>query len=124
MPTNSEIKYKEMLKSMINERNENKRNKNNELKVVNNKKNKIETNLKEIEEKKLKIQKNNYDLNNIKRINEARIKKLNKQINELKIEEEKYDKLIVKKDLAIENIKKYVDDINDIHKFQIEKNIV
>ena len=113
-----------MLKSMIDERDESKRNKNNELKEVNNKKNKIEIDLKEIEEKKIRIQNKNYDLNNIKKLNAAKIKKLNKQINELKIEEEKYDKLMEKRDIAIGNIKNIVEAINSIQQIQLEKNNV
>ena len=111
---NSEIKFKLKLKTLIDKRNENKRIKNNELKEINNKKNKIEEDLKELEAKKIKMQSTNYDLNNIKKVNEAKIKRLNRQINELKIAKEKYENLIIKKDIAIKNIKNFVDAINNI----------
>ena len=114
VPYNSEIKYKQKLKIMIDKRNENKRIKNNELKEINSRKNKMEEDLKEIEAKKIKIQSTNYDLNNVKKVNEAKIKRLNKQINELKIAKEKYENLITQKDIAIKNIKKIVEDINNI----------
>ena len=53
-----------------------------------------------------------------KKINETKIKKLNKLINELQFEEEKYENLINKKDRAMEKIKNIVDEINIIKQFQ------
>ena len=57
-------------------------------------------------------------MTNAKKINETKIKKLNKLINELQFEEEKYENLINKKDRAMEKIKNIVDEINIIKQFQ------
>ena len=72
--------------------------------------------LKEKENKKINIQKSNYDLNNLKKLNEGKIKKFKKQINELKKEEENYDNLIIKKEQALDELKQIVESVNKIQK--------
>ena len=62
-----------------------------------------------MEEKKLKIQNKNIDLKNTKVINNNKIKKLNKQIEELKYSEESYDKKIKAKSHINQELKKYED---------------
>ena len=44
------------------------------------------------ENKKLKIQQSNFDLENLKKLNVTKIKKLNKQIKDLIAQEENYEK--------------------------------
>ena len=65
---------------------------------------------------KINIQKSNYDLNNLKKLNEGKIKKFKKQINELKKEEENYDNLIIKKEQALDELKQIVESVNKIQK--------
>lgn len=65
-----------------------------------------------MESKRLKVQAKNYDLVNMKKVNESKIKKLNEQINKLKTEKEKYDKQISRKDQAKEQLLSYVEDVN------------
>ena len=79
-------------------------------------KNQKEATLKEKENKKINIQKSNYDLNNLKKLNEGKIKKFKKQINELKKEEENYDNLIIKKEQALDELKQIVESVNKIQK--------
>jgi chromosome segregation ATPase len=84
------------------------------IKDLNAKKSNMEALLKESEVKKVKLQRENYDLNNVKKVNDTKIKKLNKKIDELTIEEENYEIQTHKKDKAMEQIKQFVDMINSI----------
>jgi hypothetical protein len=108
----TEKDYKEKLQTMIDDKNEFKRKKNNQLKEINTQKEDYKNKLKEMESKRLKVQAKNYDLTNMKKVNESKIKKLNKQINELKIEKEKYDKQISRRDQAKEELMSYAEEIN------------
>ena len=108
----TEKDYKEKLKTMIDDKNEFKRKKNNQIKEVNTQKKDYEDKLKEMESKRLKVQSKNYDLVNMKKVNESKIKKLNEQINKLKTEKEKYDKQISRRDQAKEELLSYVEDVN------------
>jgi hypothetical protein len=110
----TEKDYKERLKTMIDDKNEFKRKKNNQIKEINTEKEDYEEKLKEMESKRLKVQTKNYDLTNMKKVNESKIKKLNKQINELEIENEKYDKQISTKDQAKEELMSYAEEIKSI----------
>ena len=66
-------------------------------------------NIKELEEKKLKIQNKYIDLKNAKIINSNKIKKLNKQIEDLKYSEENYEKQIKVKNNINQELKKFED---------------
>ena len=113
---NLENKYKSLFKKKINERNNHIRKINLEIKEIKDEKSQKEAVLKEKENKKINIQKSNYDLNNLKKLNEGKIKKFKKQINELKKEEENYDNLIIKKEQALDELKQIVESVNKIQK--------
>ena len=70
---------------------------------------KLENDIKELEEKKLKIQNKYIDLKNAKIINSNKIKKLNKQIEDLKYSEENYEKQIKVKNNINQELKKFED---------------
>ena len=107
-------KYRELFKKKINERNNHIRKMNLEIKEMNEQKIMKEAELKEKENKKLSMQKSNYDLQNLKKLNEAKLKKFKKQINELKKQEDHYDILITKKELALLELKQIVESVNKI----------
>ena len=107
-------KYRELFKKKINERNNHIRKMNLEIKEMNEQKIMKEDELKEKENKKLSMQKSNYDLQNLKKLNEAKLKKFKKQINELKKQEDHYDILITKKELALLELKQIVESVNKI----------
>ena len=107
-------KYRELFKKKINERNNHIRKMNLEIKEMNEQKIMKEAELKEKENKKLSMQKSNYDLQNLKKLNEAKLKKFKKQINELKKQEAHYDILITKKELALLELKQIVESVNKI----------
>ena len=65
------------------------------------------------------MQKSNYNLENTRKLNENKIKKLQKQLNELKLSEENYDKQIIQKDLALEDLKKIVDSVNNMQRLRV-----
>ena len=109
---NLEHKYKALFKKKIIERNNHIRKINLEIKEINEEKSQKEAELREKENKKINIQKSNYDLQNLKKLNEAKIKKFKKQINELKKEEENYTNQITKKEQALEELKQIVESIN------------
>ena len=109
-------KYRELFKKKINERNNHIRKMNLEIKEINEQKIMKEAELKEKENKKLSMQKSNYDLQNLKKLNEAKLKKFKKQINELKKQEDHYDILITKKELALLELKQIVESVNKIQK--------
>ena len=113
-----ENKYKFLLKTKIEEKNKNKRKINSELIEINKEKTAEEEGLKEKELKKLNLQKSNYDLENSKKLNEQRIKKLSKQLNELKIQEKNYENQIIKKKEALEKLKKIVDSVNSMQQLR------
>ena len=107
-------KYRELFKKKINERNNHIRKMNLEIKEMNEQKIMKDAELKEKENKKLSMQKSNYDLQNLKKLNEAKLKKFKKQINELKKQEDHYDILITKKELALLELKQIVESVNKI----------
>lgn len=107
-------KYRELFKKKINERNNHIRKMNLEIKEMNEQKIMKDAELKEKENKKLSVQKSNYDLQNLKKLNEAKLKKFKKQINELKKQEDHYDILITKKELALLELKQIVESVNKI----------
>ena len=106
---NYEKEYKKKLNTMIKEKNEYKRKKNSDMQKIISQNKKLEGQIKELEEKKLKIQNKYIDLKNAKNINNNKIKKLNKQIEELQSSEENYDKQIKAKDRINQELKKYED---------------
>ena len=71
------------------------------------------------ENKKLKIQQSNFDLENLKKLNVTKIKKLNKQIKDLIAQEENYEKQIIKKEEALEKLKKIVESINNMQQLRV-----
>ena len=115
----SEDKYKEILKLKIEEKNIHKRKVNNELKEIELIKSKKESELRELELKKFNLQKSNYDLQNFKKLNETKIKKLKKQINDLTLEEENYINQIAHKEKALEDLKVIVDSVNSMQKLRV-----
>ena len=106
---NYEKEYKKKLNAMIKEKNEYKRKKNNEVQKLISQNKKLENDIKELEEKKLKIQNKYIDLKNAKIINSNKIKKLNKQIEDLKYSEENYEKQIKVKNNINQELKKFED---------------
>ena len=114
-----EKKYRNLLQVKIEEKNRDQRKINLELKEMNKEKEKKDAELTEKENKKIKIQQSNYDLENLKKLNVAKIKKLNKQIKDLITQEENYEKQITKKEEALENLKKIVDSINSMQQLRV-----
>ena len=100
---------KKNINAMIKEKNEYKRKKNNEVQKLISQNKKLENDIKELEEKKLKIQNKYIDLKNAKIINSNKIKKLNKQIEDLKYSEENYEKQIKVKNNINQELKKFED---------------
>ena len=82
-------------------------------------KSKKESELRELELKKFNLQKSNYDLQNFKKLNETKIKKLKKQINDLTLEEENYINQIAHKEKALEDLKVIVDSVNNMQKLRV-----
>ena len=115
----SESKYKFLLQTKIEERNVQKRKSNQELKELNEEKNKKEAELKEKETKRGSVQKSNYDLQNLKKINEAKIKKYKKQLNELKNELKEYDTQIANKEQAFQELKDIVDSVINMQNLRV-----
>ena len=110
----TERRYKEILTLMIERRNDFKRKMLRGIKDLNTKITNYEILLKETEGRKIKLQRENYDLNNVKKVNDNKIKKLNKRIDELTLEEENYEIQSSKREKAMEQIKHFVDMINSI----------
>ena len=75
--------------------------------------------MRELELKKFNLQKSNYDLQNFKKLNETKIKKLKKQINDLTLEEENYINQIAHKEKALEDLKVIVDSVNSMQKLRV-----
>ena len=75
--------------------------------------------MRELELKKFNLQKSNYDLQNFKKLNETKIKKLKKQINDLILEEENYINQIAHKEKALEDLKVIVDSVNSMQKLRV-----
>ena len=75
--------------------------------------------MRELELKKFNLQKSNYDLQNFKKLNETKIKKLKKQINDLTLEEENYINQIAHKEKALEDLKVIVDSVNNMQKLRV-----
>ena len=112
-------KYKSLLQNKINEKNRNQRKIYLEIKELNKDKERKEAELNAKEIKKFNLQKSNYNLENTRKLNENKIKKLQKQLNELKLSEENYDKQIIQKDLALEDLKKIVDSVNNMQRLRV-----
>ena len=64
-----------------------------------------ETELKGKESKKKNLLKSNYNLQNTQKFNEEKIRKLKKQLNELKIEVSNYDEQLSQKDGVLDELK-------------------
>ena len=111
-------KYKSLLQLKIDEKNRNQRKINSEIEEMNKERMKKEEELNGKELKKINVQKSNYDLENLLKLNAAKIKKLNKQLDELKIKEDDYDKQIIKKELALKKLKIIVDSVNNMQKLR------
>ena len=107
-----EKKFRALLLSKREEKNKIQRKINSEIEEITKEKMLKEAELNKKELKRLNLQKMNFETENMVKINKAKIKVLNKQLNELKIEEDNYDKQIVKKELAILELKNIVDSIN------------
>ncbi len=75
--------------------------------------------MRELELKKFNLQKSNYDLQNFKKLNETKIKKLKKQIYDLTLEEENYINQIAHKEKALEDLKVIVDSVNSMQKLRV-----
>ena len=86
---------------------------------MNKEKYKKEAELTEKETKRFSIQKSNFYLENIKKINENKIKRLNKELNELKIQEQKYDKKIAHKEEAFSRLKKMIESVSNMRYIDI-----
>ena len=114
-----EKKYKDLLQLKIDEKNKKQRIINFQLKEMNKEKNKKEAELTEKETKRFSIQKSNFYLENIKKINENKIKRLNKELNELKIQEQKYDKKIAHKEEAFSRLKKMIESVSNMRYIDI-----
>ena len=114
-----EKKYKDLLQLKIDEKNKKQRIINFQLKEMNKEKNKKEAELTEKETKRFSIQKSNFYLENIKKINENKIKRLNKELNELKMQEQKYDKKIAYKEEAFSRLKKMIESVSNMRYIDI-----
>ena len=114
-----EKKYKDLLQLKIDEKNKKQRIINFQLKEMNKEKNKKEAELTEKETKRFSIQKSNFYLENIKKINENKIKRLNKELTELKIQEQKYDKKIAYKEEAFSRLKKMIESVSNMRYIDI-----
>ena len=114
-----EKKYKDLLQLKIDEKNKKQRIINFQLKEMNKEKNKKEAELTEKETKRFSIQKSNFYLENIKKINENKIKRLNKELNELKMQEQKYDKKIAHKEEAFSRLKKMIESVSNMRYIDI-----
>ena len=114
-----ENKFKNLLQSKIEERNNQKRKFDSIIKELDQENNKKEAELKEKETKKKNLLKTNYSLLNSQKLNEAKIKKFKKQINELIKEENNYDKLIAQKEEAMQELKNIVDLVNSMQQLRV-----
>ena len=113
-----EKKYKDLLQSKIEEKNKDQRKINSEINEINKEKTLEEKELRGKEFKKANVQKANYDLENLKKLNEQKIKKLNKQLNELKIQEKNYENQIIKKEEALVKLKTIVESVNSMQQLR------
>ena len=82
-------------------------------------KSKKEAELTQKETKKFSIQKSNFNLENIKKINEHKIKRLKKELSELKMQEQRYDRQIVNKEEALTRLKKMVDSVKSMKDLKV-----
>ena len=114
-----ENKFKILLQSKIVERNNQKRKFDSIIKELDQENNKKEAELKEKESKKKNLLKTNYNLQNSQKLNEAKIKKFRKQLNELIKEENNYDKLIAQKEEAMQELKNIVDLVNSMQQLRV-----
>ena len=114
-----EKKYKNLVQAKIEEKNRDQRKINLEIKELDKENTKKVAELTDKENKKLKIQQSNFDLENLKKLNVTKIKKLNKQIKDLIAQEENYEKQITKKEEALEKLKKIVESINNMQQLRV-----
>ena len=114
-----EKKYKYLLQLKIEEKNKNQRKINFQIKEMNIEKSKKEAELTQKETKKFSIQKSNFNLENIKKINEHKIKRLKKELSELKMQEQRYDRQIVNKEEALTRLKKMVDSVKSMKDLKV-----
>ena len=82
-------------------------------------KSKKEAELTQKETKKFSIQKSNFNLENNKKINEHKIKRLKKELSELKMQEQRYDRQIVNKEEALTRLKKMVDSVKSMKDLKV-----
>ena len=110
----TKTKYKNLLQTKIEEKNVLQRKYYSVMKELEQEIIQKEAELKGKESKKKNLLKSNYNLQNTQKFNEEKIRKLKKQLNELKIEVSNYDEQLSQKDGVLDELKKAM---NDAKKF-------